>query len=53
MSLIGLARLRARRRASRKVKSRANRARIPALITISCWRWLNASLDIPTMTRPR
>ncbi|MNI81815.1 hypothetical protein D3C73_1384650 [compost metagenome] len=53
MSLIGLARLRARRRASRKVNSRANSARIPALITISCWRWLKASSDMPTITRPR
>jgi hypothetical protein len=25
----------------------------PALNRISCWRWLKASLDMPTITRPR
>ncbi len=48
-----LGQARARRRASKKVNSRANSARMPALITISCWRWLKASSDMPTMTRPR
>ena len=53
MVLIGADRRCARRRATRKVRIRAKAASRAAFRRISCCRWLKASLDMPTTTRPR